>query len=81
MAWAVRPRARSRAGSRSTGSVVFDRSAAQAQPTVETLVEAARDASQAVWERMEADPALEGMGTTLTAVAVLDAGRVPAWRS
>lgn len=52
----------------------FGRSAAEAQPSVETLVEAARDASQAVWQRMEADSSLDGMGTTLTAVAVLDAG-------
>jgi len=33
--------------------------------------EAAREASRAVWERADAEPALEGMGTTLTAVAVL----------
>jgi PPM family protein phosphatase len=37
----------------------------------EALDEAAREASRAVWERADAEPALEGMGTTLTAVAVL----------
>ena len=37
----------------------------------EALAEAAREASRAVWERADAEPALEGMGTTLTAVAVL----------
>ena len=37
----------------------------------EELAEAAREASRAVWERADAEPALEGMGTTLTAVAVL----------
>jgi PPM family protein phosphatase len=47
------------------------------QPSIETLVEAARDASLAVWQRMEADKSLEGMGTTLTAVAVLAAGPRP----
>jgi PPM family protein phosphatase len=55
----------------------FTRSARTGQPSVETLVEAARDASLAVWRRMEADSALEGMGATLTAVAVLDAGPRP----
>ena len=39
----------------------------------EALAEAAREASRAVWERADAEPALEGMGTTLTAVAVLGA--------
>jgi PPM family protein phosphatase len=37
----------------------------------EALAEAAREASRAVWERADAEPALEAMGTTLTAVAVL----------
>ena len=56
----------------------FGRSAAAGQPpSVEALVEAARDASLAVWQRMEADKSLEGIGTTLTAVAVLDAGSQP----
>ena len=39
----------------------------------EALADAAREASRAVWERADAEPALEGMGTTLTAVAVLGA--------
>jgi serine/threonine protein phosphatase PrpC len=39
--------------------------------SAEALAEAAREASRAVWERADAEPALEGMGTTLTAVAVL----------
>ncbi|HET7015718.1 MAG TPA: protein phosphatase 2C domain-containing protein [Streptosporangiaceae bacterium] len=55
----------------------FSRSAATGQPGVETLVDAARDASLAVWQRMEADSSLEGMGATLTAMAVLDAGSSP----
>ncbi len=56
----------------------FQQSAqAVGQPSVETLVEAARDASLAVWQRMAADSSLEGMGATLTAVAVLDAGPQP----
>jgi len=55
----------------------FSRHVATGQPDVETLVEAARDASLAVWRRMEADKSLEGMGATLTAVAVLDAGSRP----
>lgn len=56
----------------------FGRSVGAGQPpSVEALVEAARDASLAVWQRMEADKSLEGIGTTLTAVAVLDAGPQP----
>jgi serine/threonine protein phosphatase PrpC len=55
----------------------FGRSAGTGQPSVEVLVEAARDASLAVWRRMEADKSLEGIGTTLTAVAVLEAGPQP----
>jgi serine/threonine protein phosphatase PrpC/DNA-binding transcriptional MerR regulator len=56
----------------------FGRSARAGQtPSVEALVEAARDASLAVWQRMESDKSLEGIGTTLTAVAVLDAGPQP----
>ena len=39
--------------------------------SAEALAEAAREAGRAVWERADAEPALEGMGTTLTAVAVL----------
>lgn len=55
----------------------FGRSAGGGQPSVEVLVEAARDASLAVWQRMEADKSLEGIGTTLTAIAVLEAGPQP----
>jgi PPM family protein phosphatase len=43
-------------------------------PSAEALAEAAREASRAVWERADTDPPLEGMGTTLTAVAILDGG-------
>jgi PPM family protein phosphatase len=42
-----------------------------APPSAEELAAAARAAARAVWQRADADPALEGMGTTLTAVAVL----------
>ena len=41
-------------------------------PSAETLAEAARDAARTVWQRANAEPALEGMGTTLTAVAVIE---------
>lgn len=41
-------------------------------PSAEALADAARDAAQAIWQRADAEPSLEGMGTTLTAVAVLD---------
>ncbi len=40
-------------------------------PTAEALAQAVREAARAVWQQASADPALEGMGTTLTAVAVL----------
>jgi protein phosphatase len=40
--------------------------------SAEALAEAARAASRAVWQRADTEPALEGMGTTLTAVAVLN---------
>ena len=40
--------------------------------SAETLAEAAREAARTVWQRANAEPALEGMGTTLTAVAVLE---------
>ena len=40
--------------------------------SAEALAEAAREAARAVWRRADAEPSLEGMGTTLTAVAVLD---------
>jgi PPM family protein phosphatase len=56
----------------------FARSTGAGQtPGVEALVEAARDASLAVWQRMESDKSLEGIGTTLTAVAVLEIGPQP----
>jgi len=41
-------------------------------PSAETLAQAAREAARTVWQRANAEPALEGMGTTLTAVAVLE---------
>lgn len=40
--------------------------------SAEALAEATREAARAVWRRADAEPSLEGMGTTLTAVAVLD---------
>jgi serine/threonine protein phosphatase PrpC len=43
-------------------------------PAAEALAAAFRQASQAVWERASTDPSLHGMGTTLTAVAVLQTG-------
>ena len=45
-----------------------------APPSAEGLAEAAREASRAVWQRADTDPSLEGIGATLTAVAVLDGG-------
>ena len=36
------------------------------------LAEATREAARAVWGRADAEPSLEGMGTTLSAVAVVD---------
>jgi serine/threonine protein phosphatase PrpC len=43
-----------------------------APPSGEALAEATREAARAIWQRADAEPSLEGMGTTLTAVAVLD---------
>ena len=43
-----------------------------APPGAEALADAARAAARAIWQRADAEPSLEGMGTTLTAVAVLD---------
>lgn len=43
-------------------------------PGAEALAAAFRQASRAVWERASTDPPLHGMGTTLTAVAVLQTG-------
>jgi serine/threonine protein phosphatase PrpC len=46
-----------------------------ADPTAEGLVEAARAANRAVWEQAEAEPDLQGMGTTIAAAArVTDGG-------
>ncbi len=54
-----------------------------APPSAEALAEAAREASRAVWERADTDPPLEGMGTTLTAVVILDGGELTQeqWRT
>jgi serine/threonine protein phosphatase PrpC len=41
------------------------------QPTVNGLVEAIEGANAAVWERGRDDPALRGMGTTMTAAALV----------
>lgn len=43
-----------------------------APPSAEALADAVREAARAIWQRADAEPSLEGMGTTLTAVAVLD---------
>ena len=40
--------------------------------SVDGLIEAVRDANRAVWERAAEDQSLRGMGTTLTAVAIVD---------
>ncbi|MBO0772626.1 MAG: protein phosphatase 2C domain-containing protein [Actinobacteria bacterium] len=41
-------------------------------PGTEALATAVAEAGRAVWQRADSDPALEGMGTTLTAVVVLE---------
>lgn len=41
-------------------------------PGTEALATAVAEAGRAVWQRADGDPALEGMGTTLTAVVVLE---------
>jgi protein phosphatase len=41
------------------------------RPTVEGLVHAIRQANRSVWDRSHADPDLRGMGTTLTAAALV----------
>jgi PPM family protein phosphatase len=52
------------------------REAFAADPTAEGLVEAARAANRAVWEQAEAEPDLQGMGTTIAAAArVIDGGQ------
>jgi len=48
-----------------------------APASVETLVQATRQAAHAVWQRIEADQALEGMGTTLTAAVALPGDAQP----
>lgn len=42
-----------------------------APPTAAGLAEAARAANQAIWDQAGSDPSLEGMASTLTALAVL----------
>lgn len=42
-----------------------------ADPSREGLIKACREAGRAVWEQAEGDEGLQGMGTTLTAVAFL----------
>lgn len=44
------------------------------RPTAAGLAEATRAASRAIWDKAESDPALAGMATTLTALAVLTSG-------
>jgi protein phosphatase len=44
------------------------------QPTIEGLIGAVHEANRAVWERGHEDPALRGMGTTLTAAALVATG-------
>src|SRR5438874_5539294 len=41
------------------------------QPTLAELIGAVLQANRAVWERAQADPELRGMGTTLTALALV----------
>lgn len=43
-------------------------------PTATGLAEAARAAGRAIWDKAGSDPSLEGMATTLTALAVLSTG-------
>lgn len=46
-------------------------------PSAKALADAARDAARAVWQRADAEATLDGMGTTLTAVAVVDGAEHP----
>jgi PPM family protein phosphatase len=46
-----------------------------AQPSPNGLVEAVHDANDAVWQRSNTDPELRGMGTTLTAIGMVDTGQ------
>ena len=48
------------------------REAFEQHRTADGLVEAARRANTAVWDRAQDDPDLRGMGTTLTAVALVE---------
>jgi len=45
-----------------------------AQPSADGLVQAVRDANTAVWERSHGDPDLRGMGTTITAIGLVNTG-------
>ena len=49
------------------------------EPTTDGLLEAARDANDAVYERGTSDPELHGMGTTLVAIAPMDGADAVAW--
>jgi serine/threonine protein phosphatase PrpC len=48
------------------------KAAFEAQPTVDGLADGVRDANRAVWEKSRQRPDLRGMGTTLTAVALVE---------
>lgn len=50
-----------------------------AEPTAEGLLDAARDANDAIWERAAEDPELRGMGTTLVAIAPVEDSDTIAW--
>jgi protein phosphatase len=45
-----------------------------AQPSPNGLIQAVRDANSAVWERSYGDPDLRGMGTTITAIGLVNTG-------
>jgi len=47
-------------------------------PTADALVDAARVANRAVWDKAEAHPQMRGMGTTLVALALVEGGRLAA---
>jgi PPM family protein phosphatase len=49
------------------------RAAFRERPTVEGLIAAVQQANTAVWEKGRAEPDLRGMGTTLTAAALIEA--------
>lgn len=48
------------------------KAAFDAHPTVDGLADGVRDANRAVWEKARQRPDLRGMGTTMTAVAMVD---------